>query len=594
MELEFEHQSQPSGVRRVLARRYRPKFLQDLIGQDQLVQAMKSGIEEGRLPQAILLHGIRGTGKTSTARILARALNCTGPDGQGGPTIHPCGQCPSCKAFDEDRHPDVLEMDAASHTGVDDIREVIDSAQYRAILGRCKVFIIDEVHMLSKSAFNALLKTLEEPPSHVLFVFATTEINKIPETILSRCARFDLKRIPSKTLIDQFQTIAQKEGYGIEPDALAVLARAADGSVRDGLTLLDQAMNLTDAEGGKEITSATVQGMVGVTDRQQVYTILQHVLDQKAEEVIVAVRELTEKGEDPVAFFQDLMECLYRVACLKMIPRLASDETIPEFERRAAHTLAVRTEALNLLSLWKKMLKGYEDVRRAPFAQQALEMVLLRLCFAANLPSLEAFLQGPDRLEPPQEGSEASSGADGASESSNNSSPASGSSGSSGAGSYSAGMAPSAQPTSGASAGAMPQALEGTRPAPQSIQTADALLNLLEQEREVLLVNYLKRDVSFVQFEPGTITLQLKNENASKILPMLKSFLLKATGTPWMIQIDTKGEAKPSIYEKVQASQEAVKEETLQSPLLQTIKKEFPDASVEFEFDEDYQLQDDE
>lgn len=560
MELEFATSSALHPVRRVLARKYRPRFLRELVGQEWLVQSLERGILEGQLPQALLLHGIRGTGKTSTARILARALNCTGPDGQGGPTPTPCGQCPSCRAFDEDRHPDVLEMDAASHTGVDDIREVIDSAQYRAILGRCKVFIIDEVHMLSKSAFNALLKTLEEPPSHVLFVFATTEINKIPETILSRCARFDLKRVSSKVLMNHFQEVASKEGYTLGVDAAAILARAADGSVRDGLTLLDQVLNLTDATGAKDILSSTIQGMLGVTDRQKVYNVLAQIFDRKAEEVIESVRGLTDEGEDPVAFFQDLLECLYRVACLKMMPRLASDETIPEFERRAAHLLAVRLESLQLLSLWKKMLKGYEDIRRAPFAQQALEMVLLRLCFAAQVPSLETILHGPEPLETEplrdlkvdkfeQEKSFQDK--------------------------------PSSNEPASTSGSCEFSSVH------KKILSLEDLLALLEASREVLLLNYLRRDLAITEICPGRMTVQLKNDNAAKILPLLKQFLFKETGESWTVQVDVDSPAQPSLHEIRLADQQKTQEYVLRSPLLTKLQKEFPDATVSFEFDDD-------
>lgn len=568
MELEFTGKENKSAVRRVLARKYRPKFLCDLIGQDLLVQALERGIIEGRLPQAILLHGIRGTGKTSTARILARALNCTGPDGQGGPTVHPCGQCPSCKAFDEDRHPDVLEMDAASHTGVDDIREVIDSAQYRAILGRCKVFIIDEVHMLSKSAFNALLKTLEEPPAHVLFVFATTEINKIPETILSRCSRFDLKRVDSRILMNHVRSVAEKEGYALEQDALALLARAADGSVRDSLTLLDQAMNLTDAEHKTLITSSVVQGMVGVSDRQKVYSILMKILERKPEEVVTEVRSLTEKGEDPVAFFQDLMESLYRVACLKMMPRLSTDETVPEFERKSAHMISVRVEVIQLLSLWKKMLKGYEDVKKAPFAQQALEMTLLRLCYAASLPSLESVLTAPPALDPD--------------------SPSRSGSGFGEKGEAETGVKGETQLVSEPLSSESPQDdLKDLHHEPSSrqLQTFEDLMKILEEEREVLLLSYLKRDVAFVSFDPGKIIVQLKNDDAAKVLPMLKTFLHKATGETWIVQVDTTGKPCPSWDELQKESQKKLQEETLETPLFKSLQENFPGTTVEFEFD---------
>lgn len=541
--------------RRVLARKYRPKFLKDLIGQDLLVQSLTRGLTEQRLPQAILLHGIRGTGKTSTARILARAINCVGPDGQGGMTTTPCGVCRSCKALDEDRHPDVLEMDAASHTGVDDIRDIIDSAQYRAILGRYKVFIIDEVHMLSKSAFNALLKTLEEPPSHVLFIFATTEINKIPETILSRCARFDLKRVDSRILMDHFESVAAQEGYTVEKDALAILARAADGSVRDGLTLLDQAMNLTDAAQETTIASRTVQSMIGATDRRRLYQVLQKIFAHQPEPLIEDIRTLVDAGEDPVAILQDLLECLYRVACFCVMPKLAEDDTIPEFERRAAEVLAKGADSLTVLSLWRKMLKGYEDVRKAPFAQQALEMILLRICFAARLPSLENWLkENPEPVE--------------------------------------------SQMTSPVSSSPLPvesesRAVHATSPTTASpmqigvrrITCIEDLVAALSAAREVLLLGYVQHDMAFVSFHPGHIVLQTRGKEAPRAVPMLKQFLTQATGEKWIVEVEAEGihPAAQSLDEQRLSQRKAHEAAFHETPFMKKVQETFPGAVVDFQ-----------
>lgn len=545
MESLHENMKKESSVRRVLARKYRPKFLKDLIGQDLLVQALSRGIIEAHIPQAILLHGIRGTGKTSTARILARALNCVGTDGKGNMTIQPCEKCRSCKALDEDRHPDVLEMDAASHTGVDDIREIIDSTQYRAILGRYKIFIVDEVHMLSKSAFNALLKTLEEPPSHVLFVFATTEINKIPETILSRCARFDLKRVDSKVLIKHFQDISEKEGYTIEQDALAILARSADGSVRDGLTLLDQAMNLTDAEHQTFITSQMVQSMMGATDRRKLYKILEKIFKKQPEAVIEDLRGMINNGEDPLAIIQDLLECLYRVACIKIMPKLSADETIPEFERQASSSIALLTENIQILSLWKKMLKGYEDVKKAPLAQQALEMVLLRICFAATLPSLEEWLNSSDSLS---------------------------------------------NPDSSALLTQNPIQTKDTNSSPlshtKSICDIESLLKALEQSKEALLLSYVYSDLAFISFEKGKIVAQAKNQEIRKIIPLLKQFLYQYTGEKWSVELDFSQDSVQSLREQQNEERKEKKHKILQEPFFKSIQEEFPGAVVDFEYND--------
>ncbi|GHS93041.1 DNA polymerase III subunit gamma/tau [Alphaproteobacteria bacterium] len=571
---------QKTSARRILARRYRPKFLKDLIGQDVLVQALTKGIQEKSLPQALLFSGIRGTGKTSTARILARAVNCRGSDGTGSMPTEPCGVCPSCKALDEERHVDVVEMDAASHTGVDDMRDIIDSTQYKAVLGRSKVFIIDEVHMLSKSAFNALLKTLEEPPAHVLFIFATTEKNKIPETILSRCACFDLKRVASKTLMDHFQKVATQEGFSLEKDALALLARSAEGSVRDGLTLLDQAMNLTEAKGLKDITSETVQTMLGATNRQSLYDVLAKILARNAEEAVSLVRALTEGGADPVAVMQDLLECLYRAACLKILPRLAEDDSIPEFERQAAGATAALADDMQLLSLWKMMLKGFEDVKKAPFAQQALEMVVLRLCFAAALPSIEQLLE---KMSP-----EEAQGGEKEDEKKNATfekqpgnilkppiieTPK---------------VVPEPPFEARMEAGFSSEPPFDMPVSPQNlpqwitISSPAGLCAALEHDREALLLTYIKRDLAFVSFERGSLTVQIKNKEGEKVLPDLKRYLKTKTGQAWTME-KADGPSKTSLQEQENAARTQKREEILKDPFVQKIQDLFPGAVVQFE-----------
>src|SRR5438045_6958480 len=294
---------------RVLARKYRPQTFAELIGQDAMVQTIGNAIERGRIAHAFLLTGVRGVGKTSTARLIAKALNCLGPDGQGGPTIHPCGVCEPCVSIAEGRHIDVIEMDAASHTGVDDVREIIEAVRYASVSARFKIYIIDEVHMLSKNAFNALLKTLEEPPAHVKFLFATTEVNKVPVTVLSRCPRFDLRRLPAETLAAHFGAVSAAEGVEVEAEALALIARAAEGSARDGLSILDQAI----AHGAGIVTAEQVRDMLGLSDRGAVRNLLGLILSGDAQATLAAVRDQYELGVEPSALLRGLLEAVHGI-----------------------------------------------------------------------------------------------------------------------------------------------------------------------------------------------------------------------------------------------------------------------------------------
>src|SRR5215203_3100043 len=296
-----------SSPSRVLARKYRPQTFSELIGQDAMVQTLANAIARGRIAHAFLLTGVRGVGKTSTARLIAKALNCIGPDGQGGPTIDPCGVCEPCTAIAEGRHIDVVEMDAASHTGIDDIREIIEAVRYSSVSARYKIYIIDEVHMLSKAAFNGLLKTLEEPPSHVKFLFATTEVNKVPITVLSRCQRFDLRRIPADKLAAHFGAVVAAEGVAAEPEALALIARAAEGSARDGLSILDQAI----AHGAGKVTADQVRDMLGLADRGRIRRLLQLVLAGDAAAALAELDQAHELGIEPMQLLRGLMETLH-------------------------------------------------------------------------------------------------------------------------------------------------------------------------------------------------------------------------------------------------------------------------------------------
>lgn len=375
----------PTGPYRVLARKYRPRTLGDLIGQDTLVRILRRAFETGRVAHAFMLTGVRGVGKTTTARIIARALNCTGPDGNGGPTADPCGVCPNCVAILADRHPDVLEMDAASRTGVDDVREIIEASRFRPMQGRMKVFVIDEVHMLSRNAFNALLKTLEEPPAQVTFIFATTELRKVPVTVLSRCQRFDLQRVPQNLLAAYYGQIAEKEGVRFTPDALALIARAADGSVRDGLSLLDQAI-AQGAEG-----SEAVGDMLGLADRGLVFDLLDAVMAGDGAKTLELTERAHARGADLGVLLADLMECVHLLSRLKALPALREGLSLPEMERVRGGALADRLSMSVLGRAWQILLKGVGEVEVAPDRRQAAEMVLIRLCHASLLPT-------PDKL----------------------------------------------------------------------------------------------------------------------------------------------------------------------------------------------------
>ncbi|MGI4850392.1 MAG: DNA polymerase III subunit gamma/tau [Janthinobacterium lividum] len=381
--------SQKSSLHRVLARKYRPVTFKDLIGQESSVQVLTNSIEMDRLPHAILLTGIRGVGKTTIARIIARSLNCIGATGQGGPTASPCGLCKPCVAITEDRHIDVIEMDAASRTGVEDVREVIEGGRYKAVSARYKVYIIDEVHMLSKNAFNAFLKTLEEPSRHLIFIFATTELNKVPETIQSRCMRLPLRRIELNTLIDYFKDITHREGMKIDQGALTLIARAADGSVRDGLSLLDQAMALCEGN----VDESSVLNMLGFSDRSLLFNLFVAFIQGQSQETLQFFHQMYLNGADPLMVLHDLMDFAHWLSLCKMTVTSTFYPGLDESYRPKVEMLIENLSFPLLSRCWQTLLKGTQETALAPSTKQAVEIVLLRLCFLSALPTVDDVIQ---------------------------------------------------------------------------------------------------------------------------------------------------------------------------------------------------------
>ncbi|MEA4837528.1 MAG: DNA polymerase III subunit gamma/tau [Rhodospirillaceae bacterium] len=551
---------------RVLARKYRPTDFSGLIGQEALVRTLSNAIESGRLAHAFLLTGVRGVGKTTTARIIARALNCIGPDGTGGPTVAPCGVCEHCRAIAEDRHVDVLEMDAASRTGIDDIREVISGVRYRPTSARYKVYIIDEVHMLSEKAFNALLKTLEEPPEHVKFVFATTEIRKIPITVLSRCQRFDLRRVDAAELSAHFFRIAEQEKVEIEPEAMAMICRAADGSVRDGLSLLDQAI----AHGAGKVETAAVQAMLGLADRARVFDLFDRVMRGDIKGALDSVDQQYALGADPFAIISDMLELTHALTRLKVAPVDKAGQ--PETERVRGRAMAEGLSMASLTRAWQILLKGLTEVQNAPRPLQAAEMVLVRLAFAADLPSpadaLEALRTNPGT---------------GARNSGGGGAPSSAPRGGDQTPAPVARLIPSQQAAPAESmAGAQP--IE-TPKAAQQPETAvpgsfDALVAMIGERGETRLAAELRSSVHLVHYSPGRLEIRPESSAPSDLAQRLSRLLAEWTGMRWMVSLSREpGEATL----RVQALEQEIerRRDAARHPLVQAVLNAFPDATIE-------------
>ena len=510
---------------RVLARKYRPQTFAELIGQDAMVKTLGNAIERGRIAHAFLLTGVRGVGKTSTARLVAKALNCIGPDGQGGPTIDPCGVCEPCRAFAVGRNIDVIEMDAASHTGVDDVREIIEAVRYSAVSARYKIYIIDEVHMLSKSAFNALLKTLEEPPAHVKFLFATTEVGKVPVTVLSRCQRFDLRRIPAEKLAEHFAYVAEAESVDVEEEALQAIARAAEGSARDGLSILDQAI----AHGEGRVTAEQVRDMLGQADRGRIRRLLETLLTGDAAATLAQLDEAHALGIEPGSLLRGLMESLHAVTRAKAGAK--ADLLQSAEEREAAADLAARLSWGNLHRLWQLLLKGLQDVTIAPDQHEAAAMALLRLIHAADMPdpsALAAMLAGGGAIPAP----------------------------------------------------ARTSAAVSPEPKASQIQDFPSLVAAIENQGKQLLGHQLRDHVGLVAFAPGELILKPLKPLGPDFPRELALAAKEITGSSWQVRLTDEGGA-PSLHQQEAMAEERMRAEVLDEPNVRALLDEFPDATLE-------------
>jgi DNA polymerase-3 subunit gamma/tau len=529
---------------RVLARKYRPRRFDDLIGQDALVRTLRNAFKMNRLAHAFMLTGVRGVGKTTTARILARAVNCTGPDGGGGPTPDPCGVCDNCVAILADRHPDVLEMDAASNTGVDDVREIIEATRFRPLIARTKFFIIDEVHMLSRQAFNALLKTLEEPPPHIKFVLATTEIRKVPVTVLSRCQRFDLRRVAVSELTAHFARIAAAEQIAVAPAALDLIARAADGSVRDGLSLLDQAI-ARGAEEGDEISGALVADMLGLADRGHVFDLMDAIVAGDAAAALAITEAAHERGGDAGVLLGDLLGLAHLLTRLKAAPALAEGQALPEAERVRGVALARNLSVPWLGRMWQMLLKGVAEVEAAPDRRAAAEMICIRLCHVADMPPpgelVKRLSTGNTSAPPPPPGGGVRAVANGA--------PV--------AAAVPATSSPAAEP-----------------------QNFIEVVELAHGRREVMLYAQLRHYAHPVRFAPPVSELRLQPDAPRDLARRLAALLETETGRRWTIAL-VNAPGEPTLEEAERSAEAAARADAAAHPLVQDILRMFPGARLE-------------
>jgi len=539
----------------VLARKYRPETFADLVGQEAMVRTLKNAFAADRIAHAFIMTGIRGTGKTTTARIIAKGLNCVGPDGTGGPTTEPCGKCDPCRAIAEGRHVDVMEMDAASRTGVGDIREIIDSVHYRAASARYKIYIIDEVHMLSTSAFNALLKTLEEPPAHVKFIFATTEIRKVPVTVLSRCQRFDLRRIEPEVMLGLLRKIAAAEGAQITEDALALITRAAEGSARDATSLLDQAIS----HGSGETSADQVRAMLGLADRGRVLDLFERIMAGAAAEALNELSGQYSDGADPMAVLRDLAEITHWISVIKITPEAADDPTVPPDERARGLDMATRLPMRVLTRMWQMLLKAIEEVALAPNAMMAAEMAVIRLTHVADLPDPETLIRKlQSEPRPPMPGGAPAGGGGG---------------GTLHAPMMRAPMAPARGPSMSAAA---PALAEGQMPVHGSFAQ---IVELIREKRDMKLLYEVETGLRLVRYAPGRIEFEPAPDAAPDLAARLSQRLQGWTGARWGVSVVSTGGA-PTIAEERDRDDNAARAAAMANPLVMAVMDAFPGAKI--------------
>ena len=551
-----EGPGEPPAPYTVLARKYRPQTFADLIGQDAMVRTLRNAFATGRIAQGYMLTGVRGVGKTTSARILARALNYSVPGGAQGPTIDMPVLGEHCQAIMESRHPDVVEMDAASNTGVDSVREITENARYRPISARTKVFIIDEVHMLSKGAFNALLKTLEEPPEHVKFIFATTEIRKVPVTVLSRCQRFDLRRVDTPTLAKHFGKIATAEHMVVADDALTVIARASEGSVRDGLSILDQAF----ASSTGSVDAANVRTMLGLSDRSRIFPLLEAALRGDAKTALVDFASLYHDGADPLQVLADLAETVHVASRIRVGGKEAATDTLAADELASAASLADRLGLALLSRAWQMLLKGLEEAARAPDPAAAVDMVLIRMAHMASLPAPEELLR---RI---QEGAAASAVQEG------------------GLRAPSGNPVPQARSSAGPMLVSRSSAAVAPKPVPEP-DTGPRFANFAElvafagTKRDANLLLDLEDKVRLVRFDPPNLEIALTPDASPSLAGELAAKLGKWTGIRWFVIISREPGELP-IGEVRRLHEASEREAALKDPLLQRVLREFPGAEI--------------
>ena len=537
----------------VLARKYRPQNFEDLLGQDALVQTLTNATnDQGNccLHHAYILTGIRGVGKTTTARLIAKALNCTGPDGSGGPTTHPCGICENCKSIAAGRNIDVLELDAASRTGVDDIRDILDGVRYKPTNCRYKIYIIDEVHMLSKSAFNALLKTLEEPPAHVKFIFATTEIRKVPVTVLSRCQRFDLQRLSIEDLLKLFNKIIAAEDLKADDEALHMIATAADGSARDGLSLLDQAISL----GGGKVRIDIVKEMLGMADRGQTFELFNQMVGGDMQALLGKLQEMYRNGANPAAVIGDLINLTHALTKTLLLPGFVNDASLSENDRNFLKETSGKLSIATLSKIWQMLIKGMNEMQTAPVPIDALEMILIRIAYSANLPSPAELLESVKKKSE---------------------------SGTLRPANFSAGNPSAAAQTAAASVSA-PAAV--STPA-QTVVNApfsdiNGLIKHLENQKQPRLAYALRHDVEVVEFSPGQIKFKAADRVGNDTLAALNKILEETTGGKWALDI-VPGEVGRTVADIENEQKEKDKKNVAETPLVKAILEEFRGARIE-------------